>query len=87
MLRLGPPKRVTSSQPEADESQPDGLAPEGVTRNRQGNRVRNPRPGSVIGTESDTESEADAYVNTRPDRPVAPDDTLDDELNDVEGSA
>ena len=39
----------------------------------------------MIGTESDTEGEADAYVNTRPDRPVAPDDTLDDE-HDVEGA-
>ena len=44
MLRLGPPKRVTSSQPEADESQPDGLAAEGVTGTYNGNRS-GPPPG------------------------------------------
>ena len=56
MLRLGPPKHVTSSQPEADEPQPAALVPDAGTATRNGNG-----PGrSVAEDGAGPESRADA---------------------------
>ena len=74
MLRLGPPKHVTSSDSETEEPESDDFVSETGTASVNGN-----------GTEPPTEAETDAYVDTRPVTPSVADSTSDGGLVDVEG--
>ena len=76
MLRLGPPKRVTSSESETDEPLSDDFVSETGAATLNGNGAGPP-----------TGAEADAYVDTRPDPPSDADGTPAGDLVDVEGAS
>ena len=76
MLRLGPPKRVTSSESETDEPLSDDFVSETGAATLNGNGAGPP-----------TGAEADAYVDTRPDPPSVADGIPADDLVDVEGAS